>query len=149
MNAALIVGLILILGMFVLKPLFGRARPFVAYEFAGLLIPPPSGDSFPSNHSSRRSLVSSVSTQSPQYCRFADTLYSVMSSFHHFAPQFGQVKSGSGSAYPAPVTMGFSMSFGILCFLPSFKVEQFFRLHSQRVRDLLRRLRDDVCPINR
>ena len=37
--------------MFVLKPLFGRARPFVAYEFAGLLIPPPSGDSFPSNHS--------------------------------------------------------------------------------------------------
>ena len=34
-----------ILGMFVLKPLF------VAYEFAGLLIPPPSGDSFPSNHS--------------------------------------------------------------------------------------------------
>ena len=40
-----------ILGMFVLKPLFGRARPFVAYEFAGLLIPPPSGDSFPSNHS--------------------------------------------------------------------------------------------------
>lgn len=40
-----------VLGMFVLKPLFGRARPFVAYEFAGLLIPPPSGDSFPSNHS--------------------------------------------------------------------------------------------------
>ena len=39
------------LGMLVLKPLFGRARPFVAYEFAGLLIPPPSGDSFPSNHS--------------------------------------------------------------------------------------------------
>ena len=36
-----------ILGMFVLKPLFGRARPFVAYEFAGLLIPPPSGDSSP------------------------------------------------------------------------------------------------------
>ena len=40
-----------ILGMFVLKPLFGRVRPFVAYEFAGLLIPPPSGTSFPSNHS--------------------------------------------------------------------------------------------------
>ena len=39
------------LGMFVLKPRVGRARPFVAYEFAGLLIPPPSGDSFPSNHS--------------------------------------------------------------------------------------------------
>lgn len=39
------------LGMLVLKPLFGRARPFVAYEFTGLLIPPPSGDSFPSNHS--------------------------------------------------------------------------------------------------
>lgn len=39
------------LGMLVLKPLFGRVRPFVAYEFAGLLIPPPSGDSFPSNHS--------------------------------------------------------------------------------------------------
>ena len=39
------------LGMLVLKPLFGRARPFVTYEFAGLLIPPPSGDSFPSNHS--------------------------------------------------------------------------------------------------
>lgn len=47
-----------ILGMFVLKPLFGRARPFVAYEFAGLLIPPPSGDSFPSNHS----MVSFAST---------------------------------------------------------------------------------------
>lgn len=40
-----------VLGMLVLKPLFGRVRPFVAYEFAGLLIPPPSGDSFPSNHS--------------------------------------------------------------------------------------------------
>lgn len=39
------------LGMLVLKPLFGRARPFVAHEFLGLLIPPPSGDSFPSNHS--------------------------------------------------------------------------------------------------
>lgn len=38
-------------GMLVLKPLFGRVRPFVAYEFSGLLIPPPSGDSFPSNHS--------------------------------------------------------------------------------------------------
>lgn len=38
------------LGMFVLKPLFGRPRPFVTYEFFGLLIPPPSGDSFPSNH---------------------------------------------------------------------------------------------------
>lgn len=38
-------------GAFVLKPLFGRVRPFIAYEFAGLLIPPPSGSSFPSNHS--------------------------------------------------------------------------------------------------
>lgn len=39
------------LGAFVLKPLFGRERPFVAYEFFGLLIPPPLGSSFPSNHS--------------------------------------------------------------------------------------------------
>lgn len=38
-------------GMFVLKPLFGRMRPFAAHGFTGLLIPPPSGDSFPSNHS--------------------------------------------------------------------------------------------------
>lgn len=38
-------------GMLVLKPLFGRVRPFVAHDFAGLLIPPPAGDSFPSNHS--------------------------------------------------------------------------------------------------
>lgn len=39
------------LGAFVLKPLFGRVRPFVAYEFLGLLVPPPLGSSFPSNHS--------------------------------------------------------------------------------------------------
>lgn len=39
------------LGAFVLKPLFGRVRPFAAYEFSGLLIPPPLGSSFPSNHS--------------------------------------------------------------------------------------------------
>ena len=56
-----------ILGMFVLKPLFGRARPFVAYEFAGLLIPPPSGDSFPSScgFSGRRS---SPSPRCPAAC---------------------------------------------------------------------------------
>ena len=40
-----------VLGALVLKPLFGRVRPFVAYEFLGLLIPPPLGSSFPSNHS--------------------------------------------------------------------------------------------------
>lgn len=39
------------IGMFVLKPLFDRPRPFVAHEFLGLLIPPPMGTSFPSNHS--------------------------------------------------------------------------------------------------
>ena len=39
------------LGMLVLKPLFGRVRPFEAYGFMGLLVPPPAGDSFPSNHS--------------------------------------------------------------------------------------------------
>ncbi|OUO91476.1 phosphatase PAP2 family protein [Gordonibacter sp. An230] len=38
-------------GMLVLKPLFGRVRPFEALEFSGLLIPAPSGSSFPSNHS--------------------------------------------------------------------------------------------------
>ena len=38
-------------GTFVLKPLFDRPRPFVAYEFSGLLVPAPSGASFPSNHS--------------------------------------------------------------------------------------------------
>ena len=38
------------LGMLVLKPLFGRVRPFEAYGFMGLLVPPPAGDSFPSNH---------------------------------------------------------------------------------------------------
>lgn len=40
-----------LLGAFVLKPLFDRPRPFVAYGFSGLLIPPPLGASFPSNHS--------------------------------------------------------------------------------------------------
>ncbi len=40
-----------LIGMFVLKPLFGRVRPFIAHDFMGLLIPPPSGTSFPSNHS--------------------------------------------------------------------------------------------------
>lgn len=39
------------LGMLVLKPLFGRVRPFEATGFMGLLIPPPGGSSFPSNHS--------------------------------------------------------------------------------------------------
>ncbi len=38
-------------GAFVLKPLFGRVRPFEAYGFLGLLIPAPLGSSFPSNHS--------------------------------------------------------------------------------------------------
>lgn len=38
-------------GELVLKPLFGRVRPFIAHDFSGLLIPPPSGMSFPSNHS--------------------------------------------------------------------------------------------------
>ena len=38
-------------GTFVLRPLFDRQRPFVAYEFSGLLVPAPSGASFPSNHS--------------------------------------------------------------------------------------------------
>ena len=40
-----------VLGMLVLKPLFGRVRPFEAYGFMGLLVPPPAGNSFPSNHS--------------------------------------------------------------------------------------------------
>ncbi|WP_080797368.1 phosphatase PAP2 family protein [Arabiibacter massiliensis] len=39
------------IGMLVLKPLFDRPRPFVAHEFLGLLVPPPLGTSFPSNHS--------------------------------------------------------------------------------------------------
>ena len=39
------------LGMLVLQPLFGRVRPFEATGFMGLLIPPPGGSSFPSNHS--------------------------------------------------------------------------------------------------
>lgn len=37
-------------GAFVLKPLFGRVRPYEAYGFLGLLIPAPFGSSFPSNH---------------------------------------------------------------------------------------------------
>lgn len=40
-----------VIGAFVLKPLFGRVRPFEAYGFLGLLIPAPLGSSFPSNHS--------------------------------------------------------------------------------------------------
>ena len=38
-------------GALVLKPLFGRTRPFEAVGFMGLLIPAPTGSSFPSNHS--------------------------------------------------------------------------------------------------
>ena len=40
-----------VIGAFVLKPLFGRVRPYEAHDFLGLLIPPPLGSSFPSNHS--------------------------------------------------------------------------------------------------
>lgn len=39
------------LGTLVLKPLFDRVRPFAAQGFMELLIPAPSGASFPSNHS--------------------------------------------------------------------------------------------------
>ncbi|HIY83332.1 MAG TPA: phosphatase PAP2 family protein [Candidatus Rubneribacter avistercoris] len=39
------------IGAFLLKPLFGRERPFLAHGFAHLLVPPPLGSSFPSNHS--------------------------------------------------------------------------------------------------
>jgi len=35
---------------FTLKPIFGRARPFNALESIRLIIPPPSGSSFPSSH---------------------------------------------------------------------------------------------------
>lgn len=38
-------------GSLILKPLFGRLRPFDAVGGFPLLIPIPSGDSFPSNHS--------------------------------------------------------------------------------------------------
>ena len=38
------------IGAFVLKPLFGRVRPFEAHGFAGLLIPPPFGSACPPNH---------------------------------------------------------------------------------------------------
>ena len=38
------------LGSLVLKPMFGRIRPFEAVEFWGLLITAPRGASFPSNH---------------------------------------------------------------------------------------------------
>lgn len=40
-----------VVGAFLLKPLFGRIRPYEAHGFLGLLIPPPLGSSFPSNHS--------------------------------------------------------------------------------------------------
>lgn len=40
-----------VVGVLILKPLFGRPRPFVELGFTGLLIPPPGGSSFPSNHS--------------------------------------------------------------------------------------------------
>lgn len=39
------------LGHFILKPLFDRVRPYEALGFANLLIAPPMGSSFPSNHS--------------------------------------------------------------------------------------------------
>ncbi len=50
---ALVVAIVIsaALGALVLKPLFGRVRPFEAVGFMGLLIPAPSGSSFPSNHS--------------------------------------------------------------------------------------------------
>lgn len=52
-GVAVILALILavIAGSLILKPLFGRLRPFDAIGGFPLLIPIPSGDSFPSNHS--------------------------------------------------------------------------------------------------
>ena len=51
--AALVVAVVAAaaIGAFLLKPLFGRERPFLAHGFAHLLVPPPLGSSFPSNHS--------------------------------------------------------------------------------------------------
>lgn len=50
---AVVIALILavIVGSLILKPLIGRVRPYEAVGGFPLLIPPPSGDSFPSNHS--------------------------------------------------------------------------------------------------
>lgn len=39
------------LGHFILKPLFDRVRPYEALGYMNLLIAPPIGSSFPSNHS--------------------------------------------------------------------------------------------------
>ena len=46
------VALIYIVGDTILKELVMRPRPFVRFEDAALLIPPPSGSSFPSGHTS-------------------------------------------------------------------------------------------------
>lgn len=40
-----------VVGSFILKPLIGRMRPYDVVGDFMLLIPPPAGDSFPSNHS--------------------------------------------------------------------------------------------------
>lgn len=50
---AVIVALLLavVVGSLILKPLIGRVRPYEAVGGFPLLIPPPSGNSFPSNHS--------------------------------------------------------------------------------------------------
>lgn len=50
---AVVVALLLavIVGSVILKPLIGRVRPYEVVGGFSLLIPPPSGDSFPSNHS--------------------------------------------------------------------------------------------------
>ncbi|MEG0418985.1 phosphatase PAP2 family protein [Gordonibacter sp.] len=50
---AVVVALLLtvVVGSLVLKPLVGRMRPYDVVGGFPLLIPPPTGDSFPSNHS--------------------------------------------------------------------------------------------------
>lgn len=52
LGATLAVGLIacLIIGNIILKPLIARDRPFIADPSIFIMIPPPSGNSFPSGH---------------------------------------------------------------------------------------------------
>lgn len=60
------------LGTFLLKPFFGRMRPFETYEFLGLLIPAPSGSSFPSNHSMVSFAAAAALCCLPDKTRFAN-----------------------------------------------------------------------------
>ena len=56
----LALALTFLLGEFVLKPIIARPRPFMDDPSVALLIPPPNGFSFPSNHASSSFAVATM-----------------------------------------------------------------------------------------